>query len=139
MNEPAQNLESRVTILETEVLHLKRLISSSSADQLEKAHKKMSIKEFLLTKNIDNDVKRTLAIAYYLEKFEGLTSFNVDDIERGYRLAKHAIPANPNDKVNMSIRGGLLMEAEGKKDSKKAWTLTASGEKAVEDDLKLTK
>jgi hypothetical protein len=92
-----------------------------------------------MTKNIDNDVKRTLAVAYFLEKFEDMQSFNIDDIVKYYRLAKHQVPGNPNDKVQMGIKGGFLMEAEEKKDSKKAWNLTASGEKVVEDNFVLTK
>ena len=139
MNEQNINIEDRVSILETEVEKLKNFIFSDGNIDKNKLNKKLSIKEFLLTKNIDNDVKRTIVIAYFMEKFDGVESFNIDDIEKYYRLAKHSVPANPNDKVNMAIKGGFLMEAEEKKDSKKAWTITASGEKIVEDNFVVIK
>jgi hypothetical protein len=40
-----------------------------------------------------------------------------------------------NDAVNKNIARGFLMEAAGKKDAKKAWCLTSTGEKYLEDDL----
>ena len=45
------------------------------------------------------------------------------------------MPANINDAVNKNIEKGYIMDAK-KKDSKKAWTLTATGERFVENDLK---
>ena len=41
-----------------------------------------------------------------------------------------------SDKINMNIRAGRIMEAEEKKESKKAWELTATGETFVENGLK---
>jgi hypothetical protein len=139
MNESNQKIEDRVSILETEVAKLKAIISPTNHTSNPVQAKKMSIKEFLITKAIDNDVKRTLAIAYFMEKYEGMQSFNTDDLKKYFNLAKHPVPANSNDKVNMNIKGGFMMEAEEKKDSKKAWMLTASGEKVVEDNFILTK
>ena len=133
------NIENRLAALETEVIQLKKAVFSDDVKSKPILHKKLSINEFLMSKNIDNDVKRTLGIAYFLEKFEGMASFNTDDLRKYYRLAKHPLPANPNDKVNMSIKVGFLMEAEEKKDSKKAWSLTSAGEKIVEDNFILNK
>ena len=39
------------------------------------------------------------------------------------------------DTVNKNIAKGYIMEAADKKDTKKAWTLTASGETFVESEL----
>lgn len=133
--EQTNNIESRVTTLEKEVSKLKELFSvASSVDQGE-VGKKLSIKEFLLTKNIENDVRRTLAIGYFLEHSESMPAFNADDLRTYFRLAKCQVPTNVNDKVNLNIKTGYMMEAEEKKDSKKSWTLTASGEKAVESNF----
>lgn len=96
------------------------------------AIKKVSAKEFFLDKKPEGAVQTTLASGYYLEQFDQVGSFNKDDIERVYRLAKMTPPTNINDKVNMCIRSGYMMEAEEKKDSKKAWVLTALGEGYVE-------
>ena len=90
--------------------------------------RKLSIKEFLLERSPSDDVQRTLAIGYFLEAREGMSSFNKADLEKGFRAAKELVPANINDKVNMSIRNGHMMEVEEKKNGMKAWVLTQTGE-----------
>lgn len=97
--------------------------------------KKLSIKEFLLTKKPANDVQKALAIGYYLEHFEGMNEFNVKDLAEGFRSAKEPAPANINDKVNSNIQKGHMMEEKEKKDKLTAWVLTNSGEKFVEEEL----
>lgn len=97
--------------------------------------KKLSIKEFLLAKKPADDVQRTLVIGYYLEHFESIDCFNIKDLAEGFRSAKEPPPANINDKVNLNIRKGLIMDAREKKDKTKAWVLTNSGEKFVEEEL----
>jgi len=98
--------------------------------------KKISLKEFLLSKNPKDDVQKTLAIGYYLEKYDGLTSFNTKDLKEGFRVAKEKIPKNINYKVIRIIQQGYMMEAKEKKDNLKAWNLTNSGERFVENGFK---
>jgi hypothetical protein len=104
-----------------------------------KGKKPPSIKEFILLKNPHDEVQLTLAIAFFKEASEHLDSFNVRDLEDGFRKAKEQVPLNINDKVNMNIKNGHLMEASEKKDSLKAWTLTNSGERFVENNFEKTK
>jgi len=94
--------------------------------------KRLSIKEFLLTVGADDDVVKTLCVAYYLERFQGLGSFTAKDIEAAFRAAKEPVPDNINYKVIKNIEKGFIMEAESKRDHRKAWNLTTSGEKHVE-------
>lgn len=100
------------------------------------ASRKTSIKEFLLEWAPSDDVQKTLAIGHYLETSEGLSSFNKADLERGFRAAKEPVPANINDKVNMSIKNGHMMDAEEKKNSMKAWVLTRTGETYLQNGFK---
>lgn len=93
--------------------------------------KKLSISEFLLSKEPKSEMEKTLAIGYYLEKFEGFTSFNAKDLEVGFRKAKERPPKNVNYEVIRNVRKGYMMEAEDTKDNRKAWYLTNSGEKYV--------
>ncbi len=136
-----QNIfEQKILILEQRIEKLENEIFGGviSKDATESKIKKISIKEFLLSKktdNTDNDVKRTLLIAYFFEKFENLSSFNSEDLKNGFRNAKIKIPLNINDKVNINISNGHMMEIQEKKDAKKAWILTATGEKFVENDI----
>jgi len=101
-------------------------------EKLKSEGKKLSIKEFILTKNPIDDVQKTLVIGYYLEHFGGADSFNVRELAESFRLAREPVPANVNDKVNLNISKGYMMAAKEKKDKFKAWVLTNSGEKFVE-------
>ena len=122
-----ENLEKRVAALE-EKLPREAVFS-------EPLVKKMSAKEFLMTKNPKTDTQKTLALAYYLEYINGMHSFNVADLGAAFSLAKEQHPANINDAVNKNITRGFLMEATEKRGGKKAWILTATGEKYVGDNL----
>ena len=76
-----------------------------------------------------------MALAYFLERQDGLTSFNVPDLETVFRAARERLPKNMNDAVNKNVARGFLMETKEKKDSKKTWQLTATGERFVEDKI----
>lgn len=97
--------------------------------------KKLSVKEFLLAKKPNDDVQKTLVIGRYLEQYELMTSFNTRDLAEGFRSAKEPLPSNINDRVNANITKGFMMETKEKKDKLKAWVLTNSGEKFVEEEL----
>ena len=131
LNEKVSSLEKRVFVLEAKLDN--NLVESGVA-----IDKKLSVKEFILSKGPSGDVQKTLAIACYLEKYEGLTSFNVEDLGRGFKLAKEATPTNINDKVNMNIKKGHMAEAKEKKDNKKVWIVTNTGEKFLNDGFKQT-
>jgi len=121
--------------------HDKRLSNLESLFQAkpEAIEKQISIKEFILSKKPKSDIQITLAIADYLEEYKGLLSFNVKDLGDGFRNAREKIPKNINLCVIKNIENGHMMEAEEKKDKLKAWVLTNSGEKYVENDFKKEK
>lgn len=125
LEEMLKNHEQRIASLE------KMLLPGS--DNLSSVAKKVSIKEFLLEKSPKSDVQKTLCIGYFLEKYEGYESFNLKDIEDGFRMSKEPVPGNINDKINKNIAQGFLMDAKEKKDNKKAWTLTRTGETEVQN------
>jgi hypothetical protein len=127
-------MDQRLRDLETRVKALEKRFEHNGTDSPVRG-KKQSAKEFLLTKKITAETQKALALTYYLEHVEGLESFNVPDLERAFRAAREKLPANMNDVVNKNIGRGFLMEAREKKDSKKAWYLTSSGERFVENDM----
>ena len=128
INEIKRKLEEH----EKRISHLERLFQ----DKPEVDKKKTSINEFILSKSPKNDVQKTLAIGYYLEKHEGLSSFNAKDLESGFERIKKGVPDNINYKVNKNIEKGYITEAKGKKDNFKAWHLTNHGERYVESGFK---
>jgi len=132
---PNNNLEE---IRKTLELHERRLaalenLGKEKPDRLKKA---VSIKEFILEKKPDGDVEKTLVVGYYLEHYVNASPFNAKDLEALFRKAKESVPKNINDKVIKNVVRGFMMEAETKKDKKKAWTLTSTGERFVESGLK---
>ncbi|MBI5892662.1 MAG: hypothetical protein HZB79_03245 [Deltaproteobacteria bacterium] len=115
--------------------HEKRILQLESLfnDKPETVKKKISVKEFIISKRPKGDIQKTLVIGYYLEKYEGFSSFNAKDLESCFGTAKESIPGNINYKVIKNIEKGYMAEAKEKKDNLKAWYLTNSGEGHVED------
>ena len=124
-------IEKRIQDHEKRISELEKLLQAKP----DSISKKISVKEFVLTKNATDDQRRTLTIGYFLEKYGGNTSFNTTDINKGFRDAKIKPPQNINDKVNRNIAKGYMMEAVEEKDNKKAWVLTSTGEKIVESNF----
>jgi len=95
------------------------------------SEKKLSLKEFIISRAPSNGVQMTLTIAHYLETYDGVSPFNAADLEQGFRAARETVPININDKANMCVKNGHFMEEKGKKDSMKAWVVTRTGEEVV--------
>jgi hypothetical protein len=106
--------------------------ASSSIQPLEEGGKKISLAEFLKTKNPRSHGDKILVLGYYLEKAKGYPSFNLDEIEACYMEARLPKTKNFSAYITPLVRSGHLMDAAEKKDNKKAWRLTASGLKFVE-------
>lgn len=94
--------------------------------------KKMSLAEFLKTKSPKGHDDKILVFGYFVEKIEGASSFNVDDIKKCYRDAKIPPTKNIPTYTGLLTKDGYVMDAGEKKDNKKAWVLTKSGEEYVE-------
>jgi hypothetical protein len=131
----SEDLVRRLESLERRVEKLEAHFGSEIAVSVPK-ERKMSAKEFLLTKNLKVETQKVLALAYFLEREEGLASFNVQELEVVFRAAREKLPKNMNDAVNKNIARGFLMETKEKKDSKKAWQLTSTGERFVENEMR---
>jgi hypothetical protein len=132
------DLEVRFKALEDRVKDLEEKLIGGVVlrNAIGKPNESMSINEFLNTKVLGDDVKRTLAIAYWLDYFEKLESFNASDVQNAFRVARLKPLSNVNDKINMNVRNGHLAEEKKKKDGKKSWYVTNSGAQYVEEDLK---
>jgi len=132
-----ENIEKKIDeILEEikqikSILQVKQVTKSAEVMATREIIRKLSVREFLNSIKISGDVERTLAIGYFLEKHKNLNSFNKRDLEDTYAEAKESRPKNINDKVNLNIKSGHMMEAGEKKDSIKAWTLTSTGEQVI--------
>ena len=117
--------------------HEKRIteLESKFQSEPEVTEKPISLKEFLISKNPKGAVNKTLVIAYYLEKHKGNKNFTVKELESGFREAREKVPKNINDKIYQNIKKGYMDEAE-KKNNRKSYYLTTTGESFVRDKLK---
>jgi hypothetical protein len=124
--EAIKNLESRVAKIETGTIGVTGWESTTRSPT-----KKISIKEFLLKHPPTDDIRRTLAIGYFLENQAGMASFTKADLESAYRNAKEKVPSNMSVNIGRCIKQGHMMEAADKKDNKTAYVVTRSGEEFV--------
>jgi len=131
MSEDIASIRNRLDELEKRIAKIEGLLPSKPKS----LEKKISMKEFILQKHPGNDVEKTLAIAYYLENYEGFSSFNAMDIEDGFRDVRERVPTNVADKIQKNIAKGHMMEAKEEKNGHKAYVLTSSGERFVEDNF----
>ena len=120
-----KSIEARVSALESQARGGATESTSNSEE------KRLSLKEFLIDRKPSNGVQTTLAIAYFLENYDGVSPFNASDIERGFRAAREPVPININDKANMCVKNGYLMEDGAKKNNMKAWVVTRTGDEMV--------
>lgn len=131
-----KTIEQRLSELEAQVAKLE--IGGLSRRVMGVASKKkLSVKEFLMAKQLKSEVQKALALGYYLEHVEGMPLFNINDLITMFHAAKEKCPQNMNDIVNKNVARGLLMEVREKKESKKAWVLTSTGEKYIEEELRM--
>jgi len=98
--------------------------------------KKISVNEFIRSKNPKNDVERTLAIGYYLENYQSFENFNSSDIKEYFKKSREKIPLNVADKIQLNIKKGHIMNSGEKKDDLKAYILTNKGIDLVEKNFR---
>ena len=113
-------------------VHLKETPVSPSIHSTNETGKKMSLAEFLKSKNPQGHDDKILVFGYLIEVIEKSSSFNVDDIKKCYQQAKIPPTKNIPTYTTLLTKKGYIIEAMEKKDNKKAWILTDSGLKFVE-------
>jgi hypothetical protein len=128
------SLELRVKALEDRVAALEAVGATAPAASTTTT-KRQSPKEFLMAKAAKSVVEKTLALGYYYEIVTGQGAFNISDLETLFRAAKEKLPANMSDMANKNVKKGHIMEDADKKDDKRAWVLTRTGEEYVENNF----
>jgi hypothetical protein len=112
--------------------------SQPSVSQAERkttiAAQSVQISEFLAQKKIENETDRVATILYY-HLHNGRDSSTRAEILEAYATARFRRPTNLSDVIARCIRKGHVIEAQEKKDGQKAWQITVTGEKYVEDKL----
>jgi len=92
-----------------------------------------SIVEFIKIKgNPARDTDRAVLFAYWLFKKENMSSFNAADINNCYDQARIPKSTNISSIMNQIQSQGFVATVKEKKDGKKAWVITTTGEAFVE-------
>lgn len=136
MQNEINELKSKIKDLETRIAKLEYSNKVNPDVNQPVDQKKTSIREFIKSKNPKNDVQKTLAMGYYLEKYELVESFNLADIKKCFKDAREKQPLNISDKIQLNIKKGHIMDYNDKKDDLKAYVLTNTGENYVDNDFR---
>jgi len=94
----------------------------------------MQINEVLASKNLESHMDKVEAIAWHSLR-RGEDSVTAKDIYDAYARARLQGPKNLTDVINTSIKRGHLLDSPSKKEGKKAWSITRTGENYIEDLL----
>lgn len=99
------------------------------------AAQQMRISEFLTQRNIGSETDRVVAILYH-HLHNGQDSSTKEEILQAYAAARTRRPTNLSDVIARCIKKkGHVVEASEKKDGQKAWQITLTGERYVEQEL----
>ncbi len=96
--------------------------------------KSMSLGEFVRQLGFKRHTDLVLAFGFYLEKMRGVSEFTAADMNNCYYEAK-LDTSNTSQMVIQNIKRGFMMEGKNAKGSRRAYTLTRSGEEYVEAAL----
>ena len=91
-----------------------------------------TVSEFLATAAPRSHVDTVVQMAYYLWRSGDTAGVTIEELLGAYAQARLKKPKNVSDVLATAIRKGYLVEAAQKKDGKKCWLITQTGEAFVE-------
>lgn len=95
----------------------------------------MALNEFLASKKPESHIDRVLLVAYYYQhsRNEPTTRAELSD---AYTIARMSRPQNLSDIIGKCARKGYLTEYLPGKEDKRAWQITQTGEKYLQEVVK---
>jgi len=132
-----EELLKRICDQEDRIKRLEQVLLQNSGEinRFTNTPKRLSLRELMRRTKSRTNVEKVLLVGYFLEQHEGLKCFNADDMKRAFQNAKEPVLSNTLAFINQNIKNGNIMQVKEKKDNRKAYTLTASGEDLVEKSL----
>jgi len=121
-----EDLEVRIDELESRLDSLESIIHDGRA-----SNDVTGMREFVEQQSPGSHVERALAIAYYLDQFEGKENFTSGDINEGYRTCRVQKPANISDVLSGLEDREWVMD-DGKDGNTKLRRLTAEALDEIE-------
>ena len=129
MSNEAEEIRTQVNQLEERVHELERRLDGN-----EELEAKEGIREFVESLDPSSHTEQALYVAYYLETYRGKETFDVGDIEEGYRESRMKPAGNMSDVLGrMEDRGWLLRD--GTNGQIQLWRLTGGALQTVEEGV----
>ena len=97
---------------------------------------RMQVSEFLAQLDLRSQLDQAVAIAYHF-LHRGQESSTRAEFLEAFAKARMARPKNLSDVIAKCIRRGHLVDAPQEKDGQKAWSITPTGERYIEERLGL--
>jgi len=91
-----------------------------------------TVSEFLAGAAPRNHVETVVLVAYHMCRSGDPAGMTIDELVAAYAQARLKKPSNPSDTLAKAIRKGYLIDAPQRKDGKKAWVITQTGDSFVE-------
>ena len=123
------------SILEDHERRLRIIESRLNGETQSPVKKKVSIREFLDTRELKSWYDKTIAIAYYKEIIENVHPMTNGALESGYQESKESKPKNLSDTIYYNMKRGFLMESQSENGKGRFWEITNTGIVYVEVDL----
>ena len=94
----------------------------------------MALNEFLASRKPITHKDRVLLVAYYYfhSKNEPVTTSEIDE---AYTLARMPRPQNLSDTIAKCVSKGYFVDYRDGKEGKRAWQITQTGEKYLEEEV----
>ncbi|WXG40454.1 MAG: hypothetical protein WED07_06505 [Candidatus Freyarchaeum deiterrae] len=129
-----ENIKARAAELDEPIrdvlLDIIDLISGLYREPL--SAEKPAILQFIKEKDLESHTECVIGMAYYLYKFEGINTFNLNDIKNLYNAIRRPLPTNLNDIIAKACEQDYFIESRTKADLK-AWRILTKGIKFIEE------
>lgn len=104
------------------------------APKIKQADLPNQINEFLAQKNVRSHIDRIVAILFH-RHYKGHELTTIAELEEAYSSARVRTPRNFSDVLSDCVRRGYVVEAKDKKEGRKAWQVTPTGERFIEEEI----
>jgi hypothetical protein len=111
----------------------KQEIAPASEGRPTASVKQFSPGELFAARGWKTDLDKVVLAGFYLEKYAAAQAFSMHDIKNTLVIGKVPVPKNLSLAIFKAARRAWVMEVPESKDGLKAWALTQSGVKRVED------
>lgn len=91
--------------------------------------------EFFAGKSWTNESDKIVLAGYFLERYSAEKRYNINDLRGCLVRAKVTLPKNVPQAVLKSVRRGWMMEVPEGKGGVKAYVLTQTGVRRVQDEM----